>query len=354
MMPVLTLDDLLSLADEIEQNEQTSIQNEAPGSEDAEERGFDEEEVVLLSRIGQALSEAMSNELSEMDLNDELSDEEHQEIMFTIFDKVLKAVKKKGNKDLDEADLAFVKARIEKEAIKRNLQQPHATKRRFAPLDRVVCRVRGDREWAAGTVQALDQENDDVDPYRTFPYLVKVDPPGSSGVLVPEDTNNEVRAEMCFGQRTDGLLWTLRCLPRTKARGSHHKRRFVVGERVACAVESDDGNLFAPDNGYTDWAAGTVIAVDHPVEGMGAMPGGIVPYRVAMDSGATVLVHQDEHWLIRDLTLQPTGPRVSADGTRELTRMGTCKLRDGLWHVVDHVTRNVRKLEQEVEQCDVD
>jgi hypothetical protein len=149
-------------------------------------------------------------------------------------------------------------------------------------------------------------------------------------------------------------LWTLRCLPRTKARGSHHKRRFVVGERVACAVESDDGNLFAPDNGYTDWAAGTVIAVDHPVEGMGAMPGGIVPYRVAMDSGATVLVHQDEHWLIRDLTLQPTGPRVSADGTRELTRMGTCKLRDGLWHVVDHVTRNVRKLEQEVEQCDVD
>ena len=31
----------------------------------------------------------MSNELSEMDVNDELSDEEHQEIMFV---KVLKAV----------------------------------------------------------------------------------------------------------------------------------------------------------------------------------------------------------------------------------------------------------------------
>ena len=46
-----------------------------------------------------------------------------------------------------------------------------------------------------------------------------------------------------------------------------------------------------------------MIAVDHPVEGMGAMPGGIVPYRVAMDSGATVLVHQDEHWLVRDLTI---------------------------------------------------
>ena len=248
MSAALTLDDLLSLADEIEQNEQQLIQNEAPRSEDAAERGFDDEEVVLLSRIGQALSEAMSIELSEMDLNDELSDEEHQEIMFTIFDKVLKAVKKKGNKDLDEADLAFVKARIEKEAIKRNLQQPHATKRRFAPLDRVVCRVRDDREWAAGTV----------------------------------------------------------------------------------------------------------IAVDHPVEGMGAMPGGIVPYRVAMDSGATVLVHQDEHWLVRDLTLQPAGPRVSADGTRALARMGKRKLQDGSWQVVDHVTRNVRKLEQEVEQCDVD
>jgi hypothetical protein len=41
------------------------------------------------------LNEAMSNELSEMDVNYELSDEEHQEIMFV---KVLKAVcvKKKG------------------------------------------------------------------------------------------------------------------------------------------------------------------------------------------------------------------------------------------------------------------
>ncbi len=49
------------------------------------------------------MNEAMSNELSlkcAMDVNDELSDEEHQEIMFV---KVLKAVcvRKKGNiKDL--------------------------------------------------------------------------------------------------------------------------------------------------------------------------------------------------------------------------------------------------------------
>ena len=33
---------------------------------------------------------------------------------------------------------------------------------------------------------------------------------------------------------------------------------------------------------------------------MGGLSGGVVPYRVAMDGGGSVLVHRDEHWLVRD------------------------------------------------------
>ena len=207
------LEELLMFANEIEgddANEQQAQQaqqaSEAAGSQEAGSSddtvplssGFEAEEVELLQAIGEALSEAMSVEVSDMDLNEELSDEEHQELMFSIFDKVLKAVKLKGNTELDAADLAYVKSAVEKEAVKRGLQQPPPTKpRRFAPLDRVVCRVaRGDRLWAAGSVQALDQENDAVDPYKTFPYMVKVDPPDSFGFSCPDDTDACVRAEV--------------------------------------------------------------------------------------------------------------------------------------------------------------
>ena len=291
---------------------------------------------------------------------------------------MLKAVKLKGSKALDADDLAYVKAAVAREATKRGLQQPSAARpRRFAPLDRVVCRVaRGDRLWAAGSVQALDQENDAIDPYATFPYVVKVDPPDSFGFSCPGDTDACVRAEVCFGNSADALEWTLRCLPRAMARGSRQgARRFRVGERVACAVEaahppsarvarveaSEEGYTLveaesegctdceAENGGYTDWAAGTVSTVDHAVEGVGGLSGGVVPYRVAMDGGGSVLVHRDEHWLVRDLQLQPAGPRVAPDGTRAVTRMGKRKLGDDTWQMVDHMTRNVRKLTQETD-----
>ena len=46
---------------------------------------------------------------------------------------------------------------------------------------------------------------------------------------------------------------------------------------------------------------------------------GIVPYRVLLDTGGRVLVHRDDHWLVRDLRLQPAGPPPLAGG-RCLTR----------------------------------
>ena len=77
-----------------------------------------------------------------------------------------------------------------------------------------------------------------------------------------------------------------------------------------------------------------------------------MPYQVRLDGGATVLVHQDEHWLIRDLELQPVGPRVAADGTRVVARMGKRKLSEDEWQTVDHVTRRCRKMaREECEEC---
>ena len=36
-----------------------------------------------------------------------------------------------------------------------------------------------------------------------------------------------------------------------------------------------------------------------------------------------MLVHRDEHWLVRDLTLQREGVRIGADGTRCLGKFST-------------------------------
>ncbi len=79
---------------------------------------------------------------------------------------------------------------------------------------------------------------------------------------------------------------------------------------------------------------------------------GVVPYRVLLDGDGSeqpqphVHVHRDVHWLVRDLALQPAGPRQSEDGTRVLKRM--VKKRNELtggsheWELIDHETRKVR------------
>ncbi len=113
------------------------------------------------------------------------------------------------------------------------------------------------------------------------------------------------------------------------------KRRYEVGNRVSCAVEDKTGL-------FTVWAAGTVAAVNHVVSALATdVHGGCVPYEVKLDNGCTVLVHRDEHWLIRDLSLQPEGPRQAADGTRCLGKFGKRKVGE-VWEVIDHITNRVR------------
>lgn len=149
-----------------------------------------------------------------------------------------------------------------------------------------------------------------------------------------------VRAEVCFGQRAGAAHFTRMCLPKAP-RQKRRAPRFAPGERVACAVEDATSE-------YSDWAAGTVLAVDGTVEEWAGYPEArsTVPYRVGLDGGGIVLVHRDEHVLIRELALQPAGRRVGADGSRCLGKFARRRA-DGDWQVVDHATRKVRKMQPE-------
>ena len=138
------------------------------------------------------------------------------------------------------------------------------------------------------------------------------------------------------------LPFTLFCMP-PKPRAAKRPSQSATASR-AVEDESDD---------FTVWAAGTVVAVDYSVaadaealvpqrEWTGAAA--VVPYRIELDiSRVAVLVHKDEHWLVRDLALQAAGPRQAADGSRCLARLEKRqRVGGGGWEVVDHATRHVR------------
>ena len=278
----------------------------------------------MLWRIVQVVNE----EILSQDPDSVLTSGAVKEIQVDVLEMVFGVMSKEGRSEMINDDHEFVKKRVR--TLIRGTQP--ATVRRFAVLDRVVCNIGGSRGWAAGEVQALNEE-DPSDPtgQAVLAYVVNIDPPNSRLVSVPKDSNQCVRAEVCFGQRAGALWFTRMCLPKTGRQGRHlsRPRRFSVGDRVACAVEDRS-------NEYTDWAAGTVVALDYHVEDEDGVPGGLAPYQVCLDTGSTVLVHVDEHWLIRDLALQLEGPRIAADGTRCLTRMGKRKIESG-WEHIDHM-----------------
>mmetsp|Transcript_16560 Transcript_16560/g.51538 ORF Transcript_16560/g.51538 Transcript_16560/m.51538 type:complete len:242 (+) Transcript_16560:477-1202(+) len=205
---------------------------------------------------------------------------------------------------------------------------PPPPPRRFRRGDRVVCQIGGKVGWAPGTINAVDELNPS-DPTEVLPYVVKVDPPVGRLIIVPFDANAVCRAEICFGESVSGGEgMAVRCAP---AREPKRPRRFAVGDRVAVAVED-------PSDNFTDWAGGTVAAVDHHPK---HYPDAKIPYRVALDAGRVVLAHRDEHWLIRDLDLQDPGPRQAADGTNTLNKF-VRRPKGGAWEMVDHGTRKVR------------
>ena len=282
----------------------------------------------VLLEVRRCVEDAVVAEVRTRDPEQLLRTGEHEHIVGCISDRVCARMAYVQHTALDEEDHALI--RRTSTQIVRHLLHPPGTGRRFVMHDRVVCHLTGQRAWAAGTIVKLDQDDDD-DPTgeNPLPYLVKIDPPKSRIVCAPRDDNDVVRAEVCFRQNADGLFFSLFCKPRNQTK----IRRFGVGDRVACAIDNITGDDIT-------WAAGTVIELnfDAGPDARQAFPSwdwpcvdGIVPYRVLLDAGAHVLVHRDEHWLVRDLRIQPVGPRA-AMGTRSLTRF--TKRREGdvrLW-----------------------
>eukprot|EP00316_Scyphosphaera_apsteinii_P002159 CAMPEP_0119314526 /NCGR_PEP_ID=MMETSP1333-20130426/33045_1 /TAXON_ID=418940 /ORGANISM="Scyphosphaera apsteinii, Strain RCC1455" /LENGTH=286 /DNA_ID=CAMNT_0007319651 /DNA_START=81 /DNA_END=938 /DNA_ORIENTATION=+ len=258
-----------------------------------------------------------------------LSDKGYAAILRTVSDELFDRMQDEMRLKMSDADQQYIELRV-CQMVWKLLTPP--VQARFQKLERVVCRIGGEHGWAPGTIQALN-EDDPQDPsgQTTLPYVVKLDAPLNRLISVPYDEGSLCRAEVCFGQPVNTkrdpcvpLGFTLLCKPQ---RQQSRKARFVVGERVACAVEDESGD-------YTVWAAGKVSDVDYNVERDVMMQdrelglswdwrkrSGVVPYRVLLDSGVSVFVHRDEHWLVRDLALQPPGPRQSADGTRDLKRL---------------------------------
>ena len=290
-----------------------------------------------------AVEDEVGAQLQVSDPNQELRAADFQDVLFTVSDKVVNVLSRESRSEMDEEDKAFIARRVRK--MTREFFDQYMAERakptRFRRAERVVCNVGGQRKWASGIIAAVNQDDPEGPTGPKLPYVVKVDPPGARLISVPKDDHDICRAEVCFGQRAGALWFTLFCLP---PKQDLRARRFAMGERVACAVEDETDD-------YSVWAAGTVVDVDYSVENEAAdlipdreWAGGIarIPYRVQLDTGTSVLVHRDEHWLIRDLALQAAGPRQTKSGPRSLSRLERRHKGDYTFEAIDHMTRRVR------------
>lgn len=291
-----------------------------------------------------AVENAVEEELQACDKDQRLSERQYDAILRSVADEVFDKLIEESRPTLSSADQQHIQGCVWT-LVEEALTQP-SPPRRFQKSERVVCRIGGEYGWAPGTIMALD-EDDPGDPsgQTKLPYVVKLDAPVGRLISVPYDEGSICRAEVCFGKRDDALGFSLRCKP---VRSETQKPRFDLGERVACAIEDESGD-------YTVWAAGKVSDVGYNLEpdvmvwdrelGLSwdwTKKTGVIPYRVLLDSGIHVYVHRDVHWLVRELALQPAGPRQSADGTRELKRMAKRRHGESGWEVIDHATRKVR------------
>lgn len=279
---------------------------------------------------GEQVRSAVAEAIRRIDAEQQLGRMDHDDILATVAGKVLEVLGATQRDTLEECDHAFIQRSIAWMIL--NLENPEDLEegpRRFQPRERVICQMGGGR-WAPGVVHAVDRK-DPADPLVNRPYTVKIDKPIDALVSVPLDNELTVRAEVCFDQPD----FTRMCLPQLRS-GRPQALRFRVGDRVACAVKDATVHLSV-------WAAGTVFAVHHTMEGLGGecVP---VPYQVKLDDGSTVLVHRDEQWLVRDLELQPEGPRQAHDGSRCTKRMEKRRRTDGGWEEVDHQTCRVRPM----------
>jgi hypothetical protein len=248
--------------------------------------------------VRRAVEEEVESQIQTVDHEQRLSYKDYWDIKRITADDAFNRLLEDMRPELGDDDRAFIQSTVERH-VREYLSKP--LKARYHRFERVVCKIGGERKWAPGTIQSLD-EDDPSDPtgQTKLPYVVKIDPPIGRLISVPYDENSICRAEVCFGQRDKhDLEFALRCKPRKK----EPQVRFGVGDRVACAVEDASGD-------YTIWSAGTVADVDYDVEPDANELGlcwdwtgmaGILPYRVLLDSAVAsdspvhVYVHCDVH-----------------------------------------------------------
>ena len=279
--------------------------------------------------------------VQEFDAQQDLENED----MFQVLEDVFVAI---DAAELAEVEPNFIQVLVGKlvQPMVAEVARLAAEQLRFQKGSHTVCNL-GTGEWVSGSIQAVNEPTP-VKPWIKIPYVVYLDPPVGKLIAAPVDANDTIRPEVCFGQSSDSLEFTLMCLP---AQHKSESRRFSVGERVACLIEDS-----VPDPQGTVWAAGTINEVDVSmetaaqklVEGSRMAPRewplGVTaaPYRVQMDKGFSVLVHKDEHWLVRDLAYQLEGP-CDAKGRPHIPLERFQKQQQGdTWVHVDHMTRNVR------------
>jgi len=277
--------------------------------------------------------------MQEFDPDQDLTNPDVEEILDDIF-RVL------DDNDYYSPSDDFIEKHTQKMVKRLNDQklEEAAQKLRFQRTHHVVCNM--GQTWGNGTIQAVNVP-DPQEPWNKLPYVIKLNHPVNQLISAPQDDNHTVLREVCFGQGQDGLMFTVICLPMQHKPGP---RRFRVGERVACVVEDS-----VPDPTGSVWTAGTVQEIDvdmeegvklHLIQLLGRdWPFGVTcaPYRVQLDNGCCVLVHKDEHWLIRDLAYQPVGPCQKMDGRSNIVKQ-QC---GDAYVVVDHTTRQVRKCDPE-------
>ena len=221
--------------------------------------------------------------------------------------------------------------------------------RRFARNDRVVCRT--PHGWAPGKVASIDEPNPEDERAPPLPYVVLLDPPVKRLIAVPADVSSTILPEVCFGLRQDGAYFARDCLlPKGRC---PPVLRFGVGDRVAVAVEDATGDFAA-------WRAGRVAALwarpADPREAEAWREGDAACYAVDLDApaepgasggwsspgaGGRVLVHRDDHFLVRDLALQPAAGAPRAAGTSRFNKR--LNAAHGGWESIDHQTRRARK-----------
>jgi len=180
--------------------------------------------------------------------------------------------------------------------------------RRFQIGDHVECNC-GQDLWLAGTVTELDVLDPALNLKNRWPANMsvpyKVCLADGRSIFAPEDVDfviRKVAPQQNNLTSTDGEEES-----EVSEQPQVQVKRFQIGERVE----------YRTDTPSHEWCAGLIKATDvcddETNRYLGWPPGTVVPYEVELESGATVLVHQDSEDFVRAYKSPPTPSACDTD-----------------------------------------